>query len=517
MSKRPGSAIDLDQSAGGANRAPGLAALLLLATAGGAVSPGQAAAVPAAEHFGIRIVDDRSGRGVPLVELRTVNQVAFVTDSQGWVAFLEPELMNRDVFFSISAPGYEYPRDARDMAGIRLRTVPGQRVSIPISRINVAERLYRATGQGIFRDSKLLGMPTPLDGLAEAGVVLGQDSVQAVAWGEMIFWLWGDTNLARYPLGNFHVTAATTPIPRPDRGDFADGIAFRYFMDESGRNVRRMMPDPQPGAVWLFGLLTVEDPQGESALLAHYSRHLSLGNQVEHGIARFDAAAGIFRKIVTFAPAETWRHPRGNAFRFTEQGTDYFYFAEPFAVTRVPARWEALLDPAQYQALRLDRNAGRYLWQSSLPPTTQQEEAAAIGEGWLDAALVRYQLVDSRNAVPVRMHRASIQWNAFREAWIMIGVEENTARDPSYLGEIWFAQAPAPTGPWRGAVKIASHPRYSFYNPRQHPFMDAAGGRLVFFEATYSEMFSGNPAPTPRYDYNQLMYRLDLADPRLAF
>jgi hypothetical protein len=29
-------------------------------------------------------------------------------------------------------------------------------------------------------------------------------------------------------------------------------------------------------------------------------------------------------------------------------------------------------------------------------------------------------------------------------------------------------------------------------------------------------MFSGNPDKTPRYDYNQVMYRLDLADPRLT-
>src|SRR5262249_10991329 len=36
------------------------------------------------------------------------------------------------------------------------------------------------------------------------------------------------------------------------------------------------------------------------------------------------------------------------------------------------------------------------------------------------------------------------------------------------------------------------------------------------FEGTYSHTFSGNQNPTPRYDYNQLMYRLDLADPRLA-
>ena len=45
---------------------------------------------------------------------------------------------------------------------------------------------------------------------------------------------------------------------------------------------------------------------------------------------------------------------------------------------------------------------------------------------------------------------------------------------------------------------------------------DKDGGRVIYFEGTYTHTFSGNPEPTPRYDYNQIMYRLDLADPRLA-
>jgi hypothetical protein len=31
----------------------------------------------------------------------------------------------------------------------------------------------------------------------------------------------------------------------------------------------------------------------------------------------------------------------------------------------------------------------------------------------------------------------------------------------------------------------------------------------------YVNTFSGNPHPTPYYEYNQIMYRLDLSDPRL--
>ena len=38
---------------------------------------------------------------------------------------------------------------------------------------------------------------------------------------------------------------------------------------------------------------------------------------------------------------------------------------------------------------------------------------------------------------------------------------------------------------------------------------------MIYFEGTYASTFSGNPVRTPLYDYNQIMYRLDLDDPRL--
>jgi hypothetical protein len=61
-----------------------------------------------------------------------------------------------------------------------------------------------------------------------------------------------------------------------------------------------------------------------------------------------------------------------------------------------------------------------------------------------------------------------------------------------------------------------THGQYNFYNPTQHPFFDQEGGRVIYFEGTYSDFFSGAHAQTPRYDYNQLMYRLALDDPRLT-
>ena len=81
---------------------------------------------------------------------------------------------------------------------------------------------------------------------------------------------------------------------------------------------------------------------------------------------------------------------------------------------------------------------------------------------------------------------------------------------------MWYAEADDPTGPWRYAVKVVTHDRMSFYNPKQHPMFAKDGGRVIYFEGTYTHDFSGNPDATPRYDYNQMMYRLDLADPRIA-
>ena len=46
-------------------------------------------------YFTIRVVDDWTGRGVPLVALRTTNEIPDYTDSNGIVAFYEPGLMVR--------------------------------------------------------------------------------------------------------------------------------------------------------------------------------------------------------------------------------------------------------------------------------------------------------------------------------------------------------------------------------------------------------------------------------------
>ncbi|MDZ7616317.1 MAG: hypothetical protein U1E05_04890, partial [Patescibacteria group bacterium] len=223
-----------------------------------------------------------------------------------------------------------------------------------------------------------------------------------------------------------------------------------------------------------------------------------------------DDTAGVFRKLATFALEETWRCPRGIAMRAEHEGQPHLYFVEHFAAIRVPADWASVLDPSRYEALAYDPESSDYHWQRAAGPTTQDDEAKLIGSGSLPAEKARYQLVDAATGRPVRLHRGSIRWNPFRQKWIMIGNEEDSAQNVSYLGELWYAEASSLTGPWRKAVKVATHPNYSFYNPVHHEFFDEDGGRIVYFEGTYTRQFSRSPIATPRYDYNQIMYRLDL-------
>src|SRR5262245_33506910 len=62
--------------------------------------------VSANEYFKIQAIDSQTGRGVPLVELLLQNGTMLVTDSNGIVAFNQPELMNQDVSFSFRSYGY---------------------------------------------------------------------------------------------------------------------------------------------------------------------------------------------------------------------------------------------------------------------------------------------------------------------------------------------------------------------------------------------------------------------------
>jgi hypothetical protein len=475
--------------------------------------------------FAIEVVDEATGRGVPLVELTTTSGVTFVTDSAGLVAFDEPGLLNQLVYFGVKSHGYEVKKDGFGFAGVRLETKPGGSATIKIKRLNIAERLYRVTGQGIYRDSVLLGrMPPTKEPLLNAKVT-GQDSVQNAIYQGKLRWFWGDTNWPAYPLGNFHMPGATSSLPRDGGLDPAVGVNLTYFTGENGF-VRGTAEMPGNGPTWIGGVAVLPDKDGRERLLCGYAKIKAPMEVYRRGIAQWNDQTELFERVSDFEPAVPL-YPDGHPFRYRDGETDYIYFASPYPLVRVRATAESYRDLSAYEAYtclkpgttvaagEIDRDAAgqaRYAWKRNTPPVGPNEQNKLIQSGQLKADEALLQLRDAATGKPVATSSGSVNWNAYRKRYVMI---TSQIFGSSMLGEIWYAEADSPLGPWTKAVKIVTHDKYSFYNPKQHPYFDQDGGRVIYFEGTYTHTFSGNEHKTPRYDYNQIMYRLDLADERL--
>lgn len=485
-----------------------------------ALLPAQADEKP----FRITVVDDRNGAGVPLVELRTVNGIALYTDSKGIAAFAEPGLMNKDVFFHVSSHGYEFPKDGFGIRGRALKTQPGGAAVLKIHRLNIAERLYRVTGAGIYRDSVLVGAKVPLRDPVLNGLVLGSDSVLNAVYRGKIYWFWGDTNRPGYPLGNFQVPGATSELHGKGGLDQNDGINLSYFLDANGF-AKETMRMPGKGPTWMTTLIPLLDSHGAERLYASYVKIEPPMKVHARGLAVFDDEMKTFEHL-TGVDLKRPAFPDGHAFRHREADIDHVYFAHPFPVTRVRATAEAFLRIDEYETftclkegsrldtLQFDRDADgrlRYAWRKNAPPLDPQTEARLLKAGKIQSHETRWLLRDRDTGKLVVPHAGSVYWNAYRRAWLLIATQHAGS---SFLGEVWYAEADTPVGPWLYAVKVVTHDRYSFYNPKQHPMFDR--GTSIYFEGTYTHTFSGNTQATPRYDYNQIMYRLDLPDLRLA-
>lgn len=484
------------------------------------------AAEPSAAYFAVKVVDEATGRGVPLVELRTVNQILYVTDSSGLAAINEPGLLGQTVFFHVKSHGYEFPKDGFGFRGVRLKVEAGGEATVKLRRRNIAERLYRVTGAGIYRDTVLLGRQPPLQQPLLNGRVFGSDSVVNAVYHGKIYWFWGDTNRPSYPLGNFHVPGATSELPGQGGLEPEVGVDLEYFVDDQGF-AKETAKLPGPGPTWINGLVALND-DGRQRLFATYAKIEPPLKVYERGLVEFNDRSRQFELRTKFdldAPAL----PHGHPFLHKDGDVSYIYFADPLPNIRVKADVDHLHDPATYEtfscfragsradAIELDRDdAGRlrYTWKTDTVPMSPKLQSELIAAKRIRREEARFHIVDADTEKPVVPHRGTVAWNAYRNRWIMIFTE---TFGTSVLGEVWLAESDELTGPWHRAKKIVTHDKYSFYNPKHHTMFDKDDGRIIFFEGTYTTTFSGNSNPTPRYDYNQVMYQLDLSDPRLQF
>lgn len=515
----------------------------------------------ASAYCGIEVVDDETKRGIPLVSLTTVDDVTYVTDSSGRVALNEPELWGQTVFFKVTSPGYQGPKDGFGIEGVRLQLNPGQTHVVSMKRLHPAERLYRITGRDLYLDSVRLGHKPAVARPSMAGGVLGQDSVQPVIYNNQIHWFWGDTNRLQYPLGLFRTAGAVSKLPHAVGLSPDEGVDFEYFTGKD-EFARAMVDVKEPeGVVWIHGLCLAQSGHANGAtkdeMLAQYSRRRGLAEPLEQGLLKWNDSRQIFEVAATVDLRETWRivsdHPivcrsTGEAVpvfaptktepSVSASAENWLMFGNPFPMTRVRQSTSAVLTRGEYESftcreditdefpteeqlanskpVRDDR--GQLMWRwAKQPPVTQKDEHRWLKSGMikLDEARLLPRDAEQPDRVVV-VHSGTVQWNSFRQRWVMIAIEHAWDKSsPSFLGEVFYSEADSPQGPFVKALKIATHPGQSFYNPCHHPFFDQNNGRTVYFEGTYCNTFTQSPA-TPRYNYNQLMYRLPLDSDRIA-
>jgi hypothetical protein len=425
----------------------------------------------------IEIVDAENGWPVPLVELRTNHNVRFVSDNAGVIAFDLPELMGVETWFTIEGHGYGVPADSFGMTGVRLTPEQGKQLTVKVNRQIIAKRIGRLTGAGLFGESQKLG--GELDWF-ESGI-LGCDSVQLAEHNGRLFWAWGDTTMPNYPLGLFHMSSATTALKPLNAFEPPLKLKFEYFTDSNKRphNVAQM---PGEGPTWLSGYVSLPNKEGEQKLVATYVKIKGYLSAYEAGLCVWNDKSENFDKLKTIwtkseSDPDQPLMPDGHPVPWTDDdGKEWLLFGDPFPRLKCEASFEAWQDPEKWH--KLDP-------QAAVPTSDGKEE--------------------------IQSHRGSIAWNEYRKRWVTVFTQ--FGGKPSHLGEIWYAEAESPLGPWKNAVKVLSHNNQTFYNPRLHPELTPEGSPILLFEGTYTHTFADQAVPTPRYEYNQMLYRLDLDDP----
>jgi hypothetical protein len=345
--------------------------------------------------------------------------------------------------------------------------------------------------------------------------VAGQDSTQRVIYRGKIYWFWGDTSRQAYPLGHFGMAGATSDLPSAGGLPPAVGVNYRYFVGPEGFS-RPMFERSDIGPLhWADGYFVLKDPAGRERMIAAVSIRKSLEVETGRQLVEFDDARGVFRTLRDL-PMSSNLKPVGPSFTAERDGKSHVYFCRPD-----PSQYEAYtcLAAGQKEAgpdAKLDRDAGGKLawaWKRDTAPVDADEVVKLVKAGRMKADEAWFRPADAATGDPIKFQAGSVAWNAYRKRYVMVG--NQVGGKPSNLGEVWYLEADAVEGPWAKAVKVVTHDRYSFYNVVHHPFFDQEDGRHIYFEGTYSGQFSREHDFTPRYDYNQIMYRLDLGDERL--
>ena len=496
--------------------------------------------------FRITVVDEQTGRGIPLVRLTTTNQIQYWTDSAGVVAFWEPEMMGVRVQMEVETYGYSMRRNGFGQQTIWFMPKAGEKLVVKMHRDAIAQRLYRLTGTDIYRDSRMLGDRTPVTQDPSLLPVTGMDSVVTAVYHGKMYWIWGDTGITATNLGNFRSTGATSDLPGAGGLDPEVGVYYTFFRNSDGR-IQGMI-NTEHNLTWMGGMHVVRDKQGKERLFAHYSKIKPPMSVAEAGLLEFNDQTNKY-DIVWSYPKDANLHLGSNHFRYTDQDTEYFYETGSFPTVRCRPDVDSIKDIYSYEGLtclkqgsKFDGSADQLVrdpqgnlvwgWRRNTSVVGPGEIQKLIAKQLATPADCPFALKDAKTGAMVQPHGGSVYWNEYRQRWVACTLQ---TFGTSWLGEVWYFEGDTPVGPWVYGEKIITHTithkgkggrrvdeagpggaeTYGFYNVKHHPEFDKEQGRAIFIDGTYTQSFSGAKQPTPRYNYNQMMYKLELDDERL--
>ena len=555
---------------------------IVLVTCCESMASGQATS----QWFRIIAIDENTGRGVPMVRLNLdAGSMNYYTDSHGVIAFHEPGLMGKRVYFKVEGHGYTVEPNEHGEQAVWLKPTSGEDAVIRLQRRWPGQRLYRITGLDPWFHSRRLGDPLPIDRSPLQAGVMGQDSVFVTTYKQQLFWFWGDTfTPGSIPYDSNHeVTAATTPVPGDSGPDPDVGIVVDYFKDRNGYSKKMIAPEDGGTMTWLDGLVSLTDQTGQEHLFVHYmqvrrlpfdatvpkeqidhplgmwwpddhradyialARLKEQGNtpmiqeyrkriagtkkryaRVSRGLMEFSDEDEYFHKVTEFPLREADElHVGGHAFRVHDDGTEYICYSGLFPNRRVSATVESIMNIDSYASFTclkqgtrfsktspdLDRRQDGSLnwqWKLNTSPIGPDEQKTLVDGGHIRPEERWIVFRDVESDREVRTQHNTIKWNPYRQRYAGIFSEATGS-----LGNAWYAEADTAAGPWVYMQKIVSHNGFTFYNPCH--FFDKHEGREVFVEGTVTQWFGTSDQPAmPRYQYNQVMYKLNLEESRLV-
>lgn len=506
------------------------------------------------EYFRILAVEvDSNGieSGIPLVLFRTAgNYISLFTDSAGNAAFNEPGLMDGPLFFNVLADGYEIdPSPSVEIyelpydSGVVLNVSKYGSAKVLMRRTQMAARLYRLTGSGLYRDSVLTNasgdIPDSIisscrEVIDDVGV-LGQDTVMTGTYKGKVFWFFGDTTCQRSARQNncedygMYTVGATSCVPQSNGKCKAnEPPGLKYFSSQEGGflHVKPMAPDiaPYEQNTWIAAVMVFTNSNGEEVMYSNYMKNPGDGENagsIQSGMAKWNDALEVFEATSSW-PLDIAFLNGVHTMQLLGEDVNADGYVYMSGGLRVLATEETVIEYTSYQQYNLDTHMWEYLY-AGLGRLGEGNSTTAKHVG----ATTRKIKLHLTSLLPSSWSVASVEWSEYVGMYVVLG-------NGGMHGGIYLAVGPRVTGPWSKGVLVASHNTSgtSCYNQVLLPHLFRDNGRYIQFACTFTAMWSdtdnefsdsswstclfgmndgANCANTvPRYEYNNLVYEVDV-------